>query len=317
MEGINGSTQDVSSKDLNNNVDSPSSVSVEKLKFYEVIVRQLLDDGYLEAAESLRLKLNISTSSDVPSDYLYKAYCNSTKLLRTETLGCQKLPEWTRLCPKPVPPLEVGEEFITYSEDRRHAKHLAAVSPSALATTTHAELKQKSACRAVACSEDLFFFACGGDDNTVVVSVDGGRMQCTYNDHDAPITALSLHHQRPLCFSGSEDLTVKVFDVSKPSIPKAAGTINEMRAITSLCTHTCGDFLYVGTTDPVIRMYDLESLKCYVGLRTRDHHTVRSEFTVSVIMVFDWQASINDLCCSTDGSLLASSSNDGTIRVSD
>lgn len=78
-----------------------------------------------------------------------------------------------------------------------------------------------------------------------------------------------------------------------------AATLRDAHPITAICCHPCEEFLYVGTSHKVVRLYDLETQRAYASLKTNAHHN----------------AAVNALCITADGGVLVSASEDGNIHV--
>ncbi|XP_015773436.1 PREDICTED: cleavage stimulation factor subunit 1-like [Acropora digitifera] len=121
----------------------------------------------------------------------------------------------------------------------------------------------------------------------------------TLYDHMEEVTSVEFHPSALVLASGSKDCTVKLFDISKPSVKKAYRSIQEAEVVTSMSFHPTGDFILVGTEHPTIRLYDTNTGQCFVSANPREYHT----------------GPINMVMYSPTANLFASCSKDGAIKV--
>jgi cleavage stimulation factor subunit 1 len=124
----------------------------------------------------------------------------------------------------------------------------------------------------------------------------------TFYDHVGTVTSLAFHPRQPMLFTGSTDKTVKVFDLTRGGInKKALYSISDVSPVNVVAPHPCGDYVFVGTCHPVIRMYDIHTQSCFSAYHQSNHHT----------------GAITDLKTSSDGSAFVSTSMDGNIQFWD
>lgn len=126
----------------------------------------------------------------------------------------------------------------------------------------------------------------------------------TYYDHVGTVTGLAFHPRLPILLSSSIDKSIKIYDLTKAQINKKAQfSINDVSPIKCICIHPCGDYVYAGTQHPVIRLYDINTQQCYSSSASsqQQHHT----------------GAITCLSSSSDGSILLSTSVDGSIGLWD
>lgn len=323
------------------NSSPPSELPALKVTFYELLIRQLQDDGFVAEAQSLAQQLRIEPNARVERDALLEAYGKSLKW----AFGDEPQGNWTPIECTPVPPLGAQEHTLDFSgvipqpaeaatapgavpgaaatPDQLAAGKTARSAPEVrlLYTATH-----KQACRSIAFSGDGRQVATGCADGSIKI-LDCARMrQCagaensamgrvritdeelakpivrTLQDHVKGITCLAFHPMNPTLFSGSTDKAVKIFDLTRPpGHKKAFSVLQDVHPVRCLSIHPCGDFLLVGTAHQAIRLYDLQTLNCFTTFHQDHHHT----------------GGINDLRCTTDGRVFASASSDGSIHLWD
>nr|CAH7753734.1 unnamed protein product [Callosobruchus chinensis] len=115
------------------------------------------------------------------------------------------------------------------------------------------------------------------------------------------VTCLEFHPKEPVLCSGSKDNTIKLFDISKASVKKAFKTITESEPIKAFSFHPGGDHLLVATQHPVIRLYDMNTMQCFVCAFPHHQHT-------QAVTYVKW---------SKDAKLFATASKDGNIKIWD
>eukprot|EP00920_Eleutheroschizon_duboscqi_P000404 GHVT01001155.1.p1 GENE.GHVT01001155.1~~GHVT01001155.1.p1 ORF type:complete len:601 (-),score=144.20 GHVT01001155.1:920-2722(-) len=223
------------------------------------------------------------------------------------------LPPWLPVKTKPVPPLREGEGY--FSLERGAKTNAQRGQRKAFKTSILAEMTQPGAVFSTALSSDGRMLASGGADGHVrVATVELEPLKLrnapyipfrVYGDHTAAVAAVAFHPRRNLLYSGSPDCTVKVFDVGKAkrggNASGATATFTDAFPVRSLLVHPCGDFVYVGTSHPSLRLYDCRTLVCYSALKPSCHHS----------------AGVNDIDAASDGTVVATASDDGQVHIWD
>lgn len=318
MEGVTSDSGDGEA------VGDSRELPAVKVALYELMLRQLQDDGFESEVQSLSSQLNLQPNSKVERDALLDTYSKSLKW----AFGGEPQEEWNPVHCVPVPPLGPSEKVLDFDGSYGSNGVTPAVDPSKkppeirlLYTSAN-----KQPCRSVAFSVDGRFTATGCNDGSIRIldcarmrvcaaSTEGpvGRMRVTeeelmkpivrtLQDHVQGITCMAFHPMNPTLFSGSLDKSVKIFDLTRPpGHKKAFSVLQDVHPVRSLSIHPCGDFLFVGTSNQVVRLYDLQTLNCFTSFDQDSHHS----------------AGINDLRCSGDGRVFASAGSDGNVKIWD
>ena len=129
----------------------------------------------------------------------------------------------------------------------------------------------------------------------------------TFYDHVGTVNCLAFHPRQPVLFSGSADKTVKIFDLTRGGVnKKAMVSITDVAPVSVVCPHPSGDFVLVGTQNPVIRLYDVNTQQCY-----------SSYYQSSGALVSQHRSGITDIKSAADASVYASTSQDGNVLLWD
>ncbi|CEL96864.1 unnamed protein product [Vitrella brassicaformis CCMP3155] len=302
-----------------------------KIGLYELVLRQLQDDGFADVAAALSSRTHISANSSVPDDHLFQlyedklfahAYGNGASAATDDAGERRWVPVPTRAQPLHTPgaPLQSTDTTV---EAAMECKESLRVLSSRVKTDclhhAHQQTGERSGVSVVV-SNDGQFVASSGSDCTVRVMF-LSKLRATreasprherhhservltrvYEDHTEPATSMAFHPRKPYLYTGSSDRTVKIFETNKNARKqRSSGEIQEAYPIRCMAMHPCGDFLLVGTAHPIIRLYDVNTLGCFIAFRQDQHH----------------KSSINDLQCTSDGSVFASASADGVIQIWD
>lgn len=315
----------------------PRELAPLKVTFYELLIRQLQDDGFEAEAQSLSSQLHVQPNARVEKDALVESYGKSLKW----AFGDEPQGQWVPVHCSPVPPLGPNEKVLDFevpiggvaSANGARAPGAPVLGQEQMAAPRRIPeirllytAQHRQACRSVAFSTDGRFCATGCLDGSIKVldcarmrvcaaSTDGpqGRMRITeeelmkpitrtLQDHTLGISCLAFHPLNPTLFSGSLDKSVKIFDLTRPpGHKKAFSVLQDVHPVRCMSIHPCGDFLMVGTSHQVVRLYDLQTLNCFTSFNQEHHHG----------------SGINDLRCTSDGRMFASASSDGSIQFWD
>jgi cleavage stimulation factor subunit 1 len=122
----------------------------------------------------------------------------------------------------------------------------------------------------------------------------------TLYDHTQAINDIDFHPTLPLLASASRDNTIKFYDYHS-SMKKSFKYMQDSSNIRSISFHPSGDYIVAGTDNPLIRLYDINTLQCYVSPNGESNHL----------------GPINQIRYGHDGKLFASCSKDGQIKLWD
>lgn len=323
------------------------SLEPMKVTFYELLIRQLQDDGFVDEAQSLSQTLKIQPNTRVEKDALLEAYNKSLKWV----FGDEPQGNWTPVECTPVPPLGAQENVLdfdilpaaaTVRTDNSDVPVGPMPKPTSPVAPVQPDLGQvsrrppdvkllysaphKTYCRAVAFSTDGRFCATGSADGMIKV-LDCQRMRHYAASADGPMGRSRLTE---------EDLNKPVTRILQ----------DHVLGITCLAFHPMNPTLYSGSIDKAVKIFDLTRppghKKAFSILQ--DVHPVRclsihpcGDFLLvgtahQAIRLYDLQtlncfttfhqdhhhgSGVNDIRCSSDGRMFASASGDGAIQIWD
>jgi len=330
--------------------DPPEELAPIKVSFYEMLIRQLQDDGFGAEAQSLSQQLHVEPNGGVHKDALLDSYSKSLKWC----LGGEPAGSWVPIHCQPVPPL-AAQEMVLDLDSPVVASEGGATPPSAPIGTpgrspigapigaaatdpsTHSARRapeirllytaqHKQACRAVAFSPDGRFCSTGCADGSVKV-LDCARMRMCAASSDGPLGRMRITEEELLR-------------------PVVRTLQDHVLGVTCLAFHPMNPTLFSGSVDKAVKIFDLTRppghKKAFSVLQ--DIHPVRclcvhpcGDFLLvgtahRAVRLYDLQTlncftafhqdhhhngGINDLRCSSDGRMFASASSDGSIHLWD
>jgi cleavage stimulation factor subunit 1 len=122
-----------------------------------------------------------------------------------------------------------------------------------------------------------------------------------FYDHTACVTDIDFHPAQSIIASSSLDCSVRLYDYISPTAKRSIHTYADTQPIRSLSFHPTGDYLITSTDHTSLRLWDIESQKAYISPRTELNHF----------------GAINMVRYSSDGKLYATCSQDGSIKFWD
>ncbi|KAL5238932.1 hypothetical protein ACI65C_006342 [Semiaphis heraclei] len=251
---------------------------------YRLIISQLIYDGHTAIAVMLSVKVNA-----------YLPCCPSARLMSLATIGLQyetdkQEESYQALDLNPIQQLIFGPGIDLDFEADVICTDCSAPEPSLYETAY--VISHNGACRAGAFSSDGKLIATGSCDTSIKILDVERILATTFNidstdnqeghghpvirtlyDHSEEVTCLEFHPNKPILASGSRDCHIKFFEYSKAYMKKACKTIDDLEPITCLSFHPVGDHMVMGTNSPVIKLYDINTVQCYVSAIPNHQHT--------------------------------------------
>ncbi len=127
-------------------------------------------------------------------------------------------------------------------------------------------------------------------------SLISGWEAATFEGHTSKVTSVYLSADGRYALSGSEDTTLKLWDVERGNCLRTFE--GHTLAISSVCLSADGRFALSGSRDNTLKLWDIERGNC---LRTFERHT----------------HAIKSVCLSADGRFALSGSRDNTLKLWD
>jgi len=327
----------------------PQELPALKVTFYELLVRQLRDDGFAAEAQIVAQQLHVQHNSYVENDALFGTYSKSLKWAFAEG---PPPGEWVPVECSPVPPLGPQEKVLDLDSlaasgavtkgavvgappitplpigtlDQQPAiQGLGRRAPEIrlLYTSQH---QQSCPCRAAAFSSDGRSCAAGFLDGSIKI-LDCARMRACAVSTEGPLARMRVTE---------EELTKPVTRVLH----------DHVLGITCLAFHPTNPTLFSGSLDKAVKIFDLTRPPGHKRAFSvlQDVHTVRcisihpcGDFLLvgtahQAVRYYDLQtlncfttfnqsdhhgSGVNDVRCTSDGRLFASGSSDGAIHMWD
>ncbi|UKJ90573.2 cleavage stimulation factor subunit 1 [Theileria orientalis] len=255
-------------------------VEPQRLFFYEAVLQQLLDDGLNEAVEAIKSKYNIKPNSLLRKDHLYDIFNSygylSSRLALDSSMNCQD------------EVLRSGEDKV--AELLSYTNFPVEIGPDMeeLSYRVTADIQTPKPSRCVAQSRDGLLVAAGGVSGSLAVvpflNVLNKREKRIPNKlstnllsgHEEQVDALDFHPRRHILASAGIGNTIILHEVNASNGFIYATTemkqLNDMFAVRCIKFHPCGDFLFAGTSNSVVRLYDVVTSKCYTSAKTTHQH---------------------------------------------
>jgi len=267
--------------------------SMDKRKLYELIVNQLEHDGYYDAAKRVTEATFVSSTKADDKDSLFRIVKKASQSRKRAKTSSTKLKEF---------------------EQDKHAKNVYPEFDTRFITT------HKQSCRVAAFSKDGQLVATGSEDTSLKL-IDVKKMKefnklkvergqegyydarpviRTFYDHADHVYDVDFHPSASVLASCSKDKTIKLFDYQQQS-KRAYRYLPVSHPVRSISFHPSGDFILAGTTQPMIRLYDVAKFTAYVNPDKEQHHS----------------KAINQVRYCADGKAYVSCSADGNVKVWD
>ncbi|PIA14894.1 WD40 repeat-like protein [Coemansia reversa NRRL 1564] len=127
----------------------------------------------------------------------------------------------------------------------------------------------------------------------------------TLYHHEAEVTGLAFHPNGLVLASCSADHSIKLFDLSAAYGKHSFQSFTDNFAFRTIAFHPSGEYIAAGGDAPEVRLYNVHTSKAY--LLAAGNGAGQSQHTDS----------ITQTCYSHSGSVIGSSSSDGTIKIWD
>eukprot|EP00743_Colponemidia_sp_Colp-15_P004154 GILK01004483.1.p1 GENE.GILK01004483.1~~GILK01004483.1.p1 ORF type:complete len:475 (-),score=51.01 GILK01004483.1:141-1529(-) len=298
--------------------------ALSRQRLYQMIYQQLLDDGFPTAAAAVAEATVIQGRRDFAPHRLAQLVQRAILIEKGSNVHTES---WTPIDLQPIPPVGIEERVLDLNSDEfgdNQGDQSVVAEMRVDFTAMH-----KGASRVARYSHDGQWIATGSADTTVKLldvkqiqaaterngshqesqSEDGALSATdmekpvvrTFLDHSSRVNDVEFHPRSCILVSASRDSTIKFFDYTKASSKRSFRHIQETHEARCVRFHPSGDFLLVGTSHPMLRLYDVNTFQCFTAAKMEDHH----------------RAGINQIRFSSDGSIFASCSKDGSIKLWD
>ncbi|KAI9218080.1 WD40-repeat-containing domain protein [Blastocladiella britannica] len=124
---------------------------------------------------------------------------------------------------------------------------------------------------------------------------------------------VTFHPTSTLAATAAEDCTIRIYDVPRESGRKSFRFCEDSYPVYSVSWHPAGQYVLAGTAHSALRMYDVQTFKCFTASAAggRDPNASSDETLGGV------SNAITRVRCNPDGSLAATASADGCVRLYD
>ncbi|CRH00931.1 cleavage stimulation factor subunit 1, putative [Plasmodium relictum] len=297
------------------NLEEKKSMCIDKIGFYEIVLKQLIDDNLIDSYKVLKKELNLQENKNVENDYLFNTYtkniCKPSEFNNEQDI--KSLVNVESLNKKIY---TFNDSVLNYDIKSENMKRLYSYE-----INDRIELIHRNKCICCDTNYSYNILCSGGLDNVVkIAKIYDIKKKKIYNidRHTGKVNCVKFHPFKNILFSASDDCTIQILDVNKlikkkkqankfslnESINKAHKNIliQDKNPFICLYVHPCGDFLYTSNkNENILKMYELETLTCYISFDKKNFHT----------------SSINSISGTSDGNIYSSVSDDGHIKFWD
>jgi cleavage stimulation factor subunit 1 len=238
---------------------------------YQLITRQLEDDGFHSVAAQLAHSALVQSDPSLPQFHLADLV----------DLGMKSEDKVDSMFVRPMPDVACAEPTAT-SESTASLPQLE----------THYLITHKGAVRTACISPDGSLMATGSADKSIkLIDVDlihsmykhrstgldiSGRplqrpVLKTYYEHQQGVTSIDFHVLEPIFIATSEDGFVRIFDCDRRKISSKRRLMHrvELCGTEAWCVrfHPSGEYFLVATQNPFPVLYDLKTLQSFLAVR--------------------------------------------------
>eukprot|EP01090_Pellita_catalonica_P003464 TRINITY_DN13137_c0_g1_i1.p1 TRINITY_DN13137_c0_g1~~TRINITY_DN13137_c0_g1_i1.p1 ORF type:complete len:426 (-),score=51.95 TRINITY_DN13137_c0_g1_i1:98-1375(-) len=284
------------------------------VKLYRLILSQLMNDGYTEAAEAVSRAAMLPIPRDTFKRNYLSDLCKIGLHMEEQQEKEVQSGTLTDFSPARSKALMLSSQGLDLDVDDKilYAKRRAPDYKTRFITT------HKKECRCAKFSPDGKLVATGSTDTSIKL-IDVEKMKNyntsklhseeflirpttrTFYDHIGTINDVDFHPHARVLMSCSQDSTIKFYDYSKPNAKKAFRYFQDTHPVRSVHFHPSGDYILAGTEHHMIRLYDVNTFQAYTCAEQSENHA----------------GPINMVRYSVDGSIFASCSKDGAIKLWD
>ncbi|SBT38112.1 cleavage stimulation factor subunit 1, putative [Plasmodium ovale wallikeri] len=297
--------------------------SIEKIAFYETVLKQLIDDNLTDSFNTLKGELNLRENGNVGENYLFNLYTNYMYKpvgKNNEEENLKQSTAYEALNKKTN--IYSDSSVLNYDVKKEETRKIYSYE-----INDHIELIHKNKCTCCATNSTYNILCSGGSDNIIkIVKINDIKKRKVFtidNKHTDQINCVTFHPTKNILFSASDDCSIKIMDVNKILKKKKQQNryrykykytqekVNELckncaikdkNPFVSMYVHPCGDFLYASNkNENIIKLYDLETLTCFTSFDVNTYHT----------------SCINNISGTSDGNIYGSVAVDGHIKFWD
>ncbi|XP_002156244.2 cleavage stimulation factor subunit 1 isoform X1 [Hydra vulgaris] len=274
-----------------------SDVLKDRETLYKLIISQLRYDGLDLVASSLARCVGLEDLPLAPSSRLLELV--KFGLLEEKAGREPELDVVPGLTPRVQPEATGLDTNVKLGLDLEYERDEHGTSPPVSQYETHYVTAHKGPVTSAAFTPDGRLCATGSVDTSIkIIDIsrmlakaaqsqserqaereldEGGGMKNhpvirTMYDHDLAINTIKFHPTSAVLVSGGEDRKVNLFDYTKSTVKKAYKSIQEVEAVREISIHPCGDYLLVATDHPTVRLYDMNTMQCFVSSNPDDQH---------------------------------------------
>jgi cleavage stimulation factor subunit 1 len=173
--------------------------------------------------------------------------------------------------------------------------------------------QHRESCRTAAFSPDGNLIVTGSQDTSLKVidvqavkkpSLDATEekkvIKALY-DHTAAVNEVCFHPNGTVLASCSDDNNIKFYDLQKQNSKRGFRYLPDSYPVRSISFHPSGEFIISGTDHHAVRLFDIHTMKAFIPTSPSEHHL----------------GPITKVRYAPNGSMFASSSIDGTVKLYD
>lgn len=301
---------------------------INRSELYTLIIAQLLEDGFVDAAVSLGTAVQIATAvpageRSMPERVARQRLASLVDIglqHEQQLSGAERVSIYGSVDGEPVANANIGS-LPNAQEDRFRAVlpglNLDEEDNGAFETNYASVFmaNHKNGVLSAAFSNDGLYLCTGSSDSSIKL-LDVGKMKAvgindaaaaqarptlrTFYDHHEAVNDVVFHPYSTIVASASDDCTVRLFDIVGAN-RKAFRVLSDVARVLSVSFHPSGDYLLASTTGRVVRLYDVASGACF---KSRDEASQHA-------------GGVPHASWSPDGTLFATAGEDGDVKLWD